>query len=262
MPSRKIAVIGAGFIHTYHCQSLQTLCREYPHYSLDTICDISEQRAKVACDRFDFAEYSTSLDQLLERDDIYAASVLVPPQDMMDTALKLFDRGIHCILEKPPGKNPEEVARLAEAAREKNVKVVVALNRRFIPLMSRLKKIIAELDNGPELIDAKMFRHGRSEPEFAYSTGVHVMDAMCFLMGRVKELSVNRYQQKGNRAFSYLVEFKYESGASGKLSILPEVGYNIEHYEVHGAEFSARVETPLDGMIDYPGRLSVQQDLG
>ena len=262
MSSRKIAVIGAGFIHTYHCQSLRELCNEFPGYSLDTICDLSDQRARLARDRFGFAEYVTSLDQLLERDDIYAASVLVPPSAMLDTALKLFERGIHCILEKPPGKNPAEVAQLAQAAGEKNIKVVVALNRRFIPLMARLKKIISGLEHQPGLIEAKMFRHRRSEPEFAYGTGVHVIDAMCFLMGRVKELEVLKYRQKGNLADSYLVDFKYENGAAGKLKILPECGYNIEHYEVHGAEFSARLEAPLDGMVDYPGKLSIYKSWG
>ncbi|MFH1068156.1 MAG: Gfo/Idh/MocA family oxidoreductase [Candidatus Glassbacteria bacterium] len=257
MAVKRIAAVGAGYISQFHFAALERIRRARPDWQLAAVCDLDLRKARQAAEKYGFGAAYGSLPEMFGAEKIDAAVVLVPPLVMKETALAFFERGIPCLLEKPPGMNVEEVDELIEARRKADLTCVVAFNRRFVPLMQRLKEIAGSQKNPPELVEAWIVRHNRSEEEFACGTAIHPIDAMCYLAGRVKELTVEKYRQPGNRAPSYLVEFRYESGMRGRLTVLPEAGVNYECYHLHGAEFSALLETPLDGSIDYPGRLTV-----
>ena len=239
MSSKKIAVVGAGYISQFHFAALQRICRSGAGWQLAAVCDLDLKKASQAAEKYGFAKAYATLAELFRAEKIDAAVVLVPPQAMKSTALAFFERGIPCLLEKPPGMSLAEVDELIEARIKAGVTCVVAFNRRFVPLLQRLKEVADSQENPPKLIEAWIVRHARTEAEFAYGTAIHPVNAMCYLAGRVRELTVEKYVQPGNRAASYLVDFRYESGARGRLSILPEAGVNYERYHLHGSEFSA-----------------------
>jgi len=252
----RIGVVGAGYISQhYHCPALKNLSRKYPQLELAAICDLRLERAAELAATFGFGAHYTDYTRMLEQQELDGAYILVDPAHLKEVAMEFIHRGIPLLLEKPPGKSSDEVRELIAAAEEKGVSPLVALNRRFMPLVQRMRKLIEQLGRPPQVLVAQMLRHQRTEEDFAYSTAVHAVDLMRYLGGDVCELRVEKFSPAGNQACSYLVDFLFESGLRGRLSILPEAGLNVERYTVHGSNYTVMLEAPLEWTVDYPGRL-------
>ena len=266
MAKARIAVIGAGYIsRSYHCPALVKLKEKRPWLELTAVCDIMPERAREAADEFGFAAHYNNLEDLLAREKIDAAYILIDPGSIKEAAATFIRRGIPCLIEKPPGKNSAEVRELAETAGDCGVACLVALNRRFMPLVLRAKKIVEDRAEPAQLIEVQMLRHRRTDPDFAYSTAVHAVDTMRCLLGVVKKIRVEKQLFPGNSTHSYLVDMEFVSGTLGRLSIMPEAGLNVERYAVHGNGYSLMLEAPLDWTVDFPGRIVfrhvVQQEM-
>ncbi|MEA2064148.1 MAG: Gfo/Idh/MocA family oxidoreductase [Gemmatimonadota bacterium] len=253
----RLAVIGAGYISThYHCPALARLAQGNPRYELAAVCDTAHSRASEAAGRFGFANHYMDVDSLLKKEKIDAAWILVDPGNISQVATAFIRRSIPCLIEKPPGKDVAQVRRLAENLSQCGVPCLVALNRRFMPLAVRAKEIIDSFPAPAQLIETQMLRHNRIEPEFAYSTAVHAVDLMRYLIGDVREIRVEKLLLNGNRGNSYLVDMEFTSGTRGRLTIMPEAGLNAERYTVHASGRSLIFHAPLEWTVDFPGRIS------
>ena len=86
-----------------------------------------------------------SWEKILDRPK-FADFVIIATQDQMHTApaLKAIELGYDILLEKPIAPTPEECKKIAEAAKEKGVKVLVCHVLRYTPLYSTLKKLLEE----------------------------------------------------------------------------------------------------------------------
>ena len=256
MKKKRIAVIGAGYIsHDYHCPALAKLKKKYPWIELAAVCDLIPERAREAANVFGFKKEYTDIGVLLNEEKIDAAYILVLPDHIKDVASRFIRRGIPCLIEKPPGKNSAEVKELLEMAGKHKVPTLVALNRRFMPLAVRVKEIINSLENKPQVIEAQILRYRRDDKIFAFSTAVHSMDLMRFFMGDVSSFEADKHLMQDNQVHSYLLDFKYRSGALGRLTIWPEAGMDLERYAIHGKDFSLFFEAPLEWTADFPGRI-------
>jgi len=256
LKSLNIGVVGAGYIsQSYHCPALKRLRQKNPRITLAAICDLDQSRARELASSFGFTSCYTDLSEMLEKETLDGAYILIDPGHIKEMALEFIGRGIPLLVEKPPGRTSGEVRELKEAAAQNRVPCLVALNRRFIPLVERTKKLLEEAGSPAQLMIGEMLRCKRTEEEFAYGTAVHAVDLMRYLGGDVKEVQVKKLSLAGNSSFSYLVDFVFKSGLLGSLSILPEVGFEAERYTVHGHDFTVRLEAPLEWTVDYPGRL-------
>lgn len=256
MEKIRAAVIGAGYISRgFHCPALGRLSGKYPALDLAAICDTVPGRAAEVGREFGFRTWYESLDSLLEKEEIDAAWILTPPASIPELALRFIGRGIPLFLEKPPGSGSADVERLISAAAEHKVPCLVALNRRFIPLVKRFRELIGGPDNPVQAVEGLMLRHGRRDEDFGYGTAVHALDMMRHLGGDARRVEVNRIQFDKNERPSYFVDYHFRSGARGRLSILPEAGLNVERYTVHAHGVTAILEAPLDWTVDYPGRI-------
>jgi predicted dehydrogenase len=254
---KRISVIGAGYIsRCYHCPALVKLKDKNPWVELAAVCDLVPERAREAANVFGFKNVYTDIESLLNEEKVDAAYILIDPGHIKDAASRFIRRGIPCLIEKPPGKNSSEVKELLETARTYKVPCLVALNRRFMPLAVRAKEILNSLEHQPQIIEAQILRHKRTDNDFAFSTAVHSMDLMRFFMGDVLSFEVEKQLMQDNQVHSYLVDFKYRTGALGRLTIWPEAGVDLERYTIHGHDFSLFFEAPLEWTADFPGRIS------
>ena len=256
MKRLRIGVVGAGFIsRTYHCPSLTQLKRKYPQLELASICDVDEKATRELAGRFGFARVYTDSGEMIVSEKLDGALILVNPESMKKVALQFIRHRIPVLLEKPPGRDSSEVRELISAAKKHGVATLVALNRRFMPLARSMKELLGQAERPPQLLTAEMLRHERTEPEFAFGTAVHAIDLMRYLGGDVAGLRVKKLELASNKAPAYFVEFDFESGLLGRLSILPETGMEAERYTAHGNDWTVTLEAPLDWTVDYPGRL-------
>jgi predicted dehydrogenase len=117
------------------------------------------------------------------------------------------------LVEKPLGCNLDEAEQLASMLA--NHPHMISLNRRFDPGVALARQWMSE-QSPPRRADGVMLRRNRREEDFIWSTGVHLTDLMCFLVGEDK---------------------------IGDIKIKPACGEVAEYVDVFGDDWSLRIHT-------------------
>jgi predicted dehydrogenase len=113
MKSIRTAVIGAGGIaNAVHLPALAQIhqCR------IVAVCDLLEERARQAADRYAVPGVYTSHRQMLDTEHPDAVFVLVRPDETFRVTLDCLRAGCHVMVEKPPGVTRYQAETLARAA--------------------------------------------------------------------------------------------------------------------------------------------------
>jgi predicted dehydrogenase len=117
---------------------------------------------------------------------------------------------------------------------------MVSVNRRFMPYLNQAKSWANSI--GPlKYVRATQVRHARNEPDFVWSTAIHVLDALRHVAGEVTEFHTEVHRQGGLSTVWYVVSLRFESGATGRIEILPTAGMVEESYDLFGEGFRGRV---------------------
>jgi predicted dehydrogenase len=114
------------------------------------------------------------------------------------------------------------------------------VNRRFMPYLNQAKSWTRNI--GPLVyVRATQVRHARCEPDFIWSTAIHVLDALRHLAGEVASFQTEVHRQLDLSTIWYEVLLRFESGTQGRIEVLPTAGMVEESYELFGEGFRARV---------------------
>jgi len=251
MKRLRVAVIGAGSIaRRYHLPALKRLSAENESIALSAVCDTRVERAEAARESFGFQTAYENYRAMLDAESPDALWVLVPYPVMRQIAGSVLSQGIPTLMEKPPGSNARETLELAEIAARHDAPNQVAFNRRYAPLITRMKALLAE--SGPvEGLSCQFFRHDRLDPHFAYGTGLHGLDALRFLgPGEVVEINT-RESGRG----SALVTLGFDDGTLATMEMRPRVGARTERYTAHAADRTVVIDGFIDWLTHYPGYL-------
>lgn len=161
-------------------------------------------------------------------------------EQIVPEAMRLLKRGIPCVIEKPLGTSLAEAEKLARTARETNTPHMVSVNRRFLPYLNTARSWISEI--GPlRYVRATQVRIARSEPDFIWSTAIHVLDALRSIAGEISDFEADVQGGHGSSALWYVISLRFESGVSARIEVLPTAGMVEESYELFGEGFRARV---------------------
>jgi myo-inositol 2-dehydrogenase / D-chiro-inositol 1-dehydrogenase len=224
-------------------------------------CDVDAARAERGR-RFGFARaYTDALEMIdIERPD--AAALVVPDTLTASLGVRLLERGVPLLIEKPPGRTVDEVDQLIAAAdpgRGRAVPHQVAFNRRFAPLVQEARRRLAAL--GPptviQHVHYEMTRVDRREPDFS-TTAIHGLDAVRFLADADYAQARLRYQplsSLGPGVANIFVDAVMTSGATAHLAFCPCAGVVAERAAIHAASQTLLVRIPMWGAFDSPGRL-------
>jgi UDP-N-acetylglucosamine 3-dehydrogenase len=183
MSKVRIAVIGAGRMGAFHIETLEKI----DTMELVAIAEPDEALARERIGRRPidwFADYR----DMLSRADIDAVCVCVPSNRHARVALDAIAAGKHALVEKPIATTLPDGLRMAAAAREAGVKLMIGHIERFNPAVSKLAELIAEGRVG------KVFRVHATRvgplPTRILDAGVtidlatHDLDIMQFVLGR------------------------------------------------------------------------------
>ncbi len=176
MEKLKIGFIGGGDVfEKHHYPTLQHL----PQYNLIAVSDTeSLQLDKLAKEYnipFLFSDYREMLNLPLD-----IAAVCSPVTTHTEIALDILDAGKHLFLEKPAAFSVQECDSLIEKAKASTGKIIIGYNQRYIPNITKAKKIV---DSG-ELGEIQAI-------QFLFSSGHHVTELPEW----------RKYRQKGGGAF-------------------------------------------------------------
>jgi predicted dehydrogenase len=132
-----IAFIGAGGIAGNHFDTLEDL----DGADVVAICDVDEDAAAAAGERFDAATFADH-EAMLDETDLDALFVCLPPFAHEGQEVDAAERGIDLFVEKPLALD-RETAREVEAAVEENgVVAQVGYNWRYSPGVERAREIL------------------------------------------------------------------------------------------------------------------------
>ena len=210
--------------------------------SLSAACDLRRARAVVFCEKYGFARAYQDLNQMLANEQLDACIAVVPVEHIAEIGIRLLQANIPCVVEKPLGTTLDEAKRLRDVARATNTINMVSVNRRFMPLLNR--GIEWAINAGAlRYVRATMTRHARTEPDFLRPTAIHAFDTMRFIAGDVSTAEIRTLNT--NPPYWHAIDLHFESGARGRIDVLPTAGLLEETYELMGAGFRTLVTSPF-----------------
>ncbi len=139
MKKFKVAVIGCGTISVMHLDSIVNfdLCE------LVAVCDIKEDRAKKAAEKYN-TKYYTDYKLMLENEELDAVHLCLPHYIHTDVSQYVLTKGVNVLCEKPMSidyKSAEDTVLLAE---EKGLKYGIIFQCRYNTPACLVKKRITD----------------------------------------------------------------------------------------------------------------------
>ncbi len=261
----KFCMVGCGeHAFSSHGPAQAQYARTHGNLSLAACCDVDRARAERYRERFAFARSYDDLQAMLQSERPDAVALAVPVSATCAIGSCILEQGFPLLLEKPPGETTAEVDRLMAAAGRGGhggelVPHQVAFNRRYVPLIVALRRILDDLgpDEAPQHIRYEMVRVDRRDPDFS-TTAVHAIDAVRFLAQSDFADVRFRYQelpQFGAGVANIFMDAVMRSGATAHLAFCPVAGVVVERAEVHARDRTYFLDIPMWNAFDAPGHL-------
>jgi len=248
MEKTNIALIGAGgMANSVHYPSLF----EFEDVNLVALCDLVESKLQATAEQFEIENTFTNYNQMIEATSPSAVYVLMPPQHLFEPVMHSLAQGLDVFIEKPPALTLHQIKEMARLAEKNDCKTMVGFNRRFIPLMQKVKSIVDR--NGPIIQCMSTFH--KNSPSALYYNGaidvltcdaIHAVDTLRWMGGgEVKAVAsdINAFDSERENSFNAIV--KFDSGASGYLCTNWAVGARIHIFEMHAHGISAYINPDL-----------------
>lgn len=252
----RICVVGCGEMATGgHGPSYVKYAASHPGTVLAGCCDIHAERAETFREKFGFQKAYTDYEQMLDEIHPDVVCLISPVHATCELAVSIFKKGYAVLMEKPPGRNRQEIERMMQAAQEAGVSARSAFNRRYTPLTVRLK----ELMGGERIrsITYQMYRRDRTDADFS-TTAIHAIDAVKHIAGsdyRSVDFVYQELPECGPCVANIFMTGSMENGAVSQLTLVPMGGTVVERVTVNTDQASYFVELPFWNNPDSPGRL-------
>ena len=231
----RVAIAGCGeHSRTSHAAPLARYAAAYPNeIELVATCDLNLDRAVEFCRSFGFVRPYKDLDEMLRAEQPDACVSVMPIEKIVEVGIKLLERRLPCVIEKPLGTSLTEIEKLAQVARDTQTPHMVSVNRRFMPYLNRARSWM----HGPlRYVRASQVRHQRDEADFIWSTAIHALDALRYVAGEIATFDVIQ-----PTALWYVISLRFASGTIGQIEVLPTAGMVEESYEFFAEGCRARV---------------------
>ena len=248
----KAAMIGAGGRAT---RAHYPVLADADDVSLEAVCDLDPERLAHAGDAFDIPRRYTDYHRMLDEIDCDVVYAIMQPYHVCQVAVDALDAGKHVMVEKPPGANSTEAARIAAAARRNDRLACVALQRRWTPLMRAAKERIEA--HGPiRFVLAGMHKHPAMQPpeslriNVMYDRDIHMVDFIRWVCGgewdEAHARVDNAYTNWTNATQSVIA---FTSGALAVHTAIGHAGSRYYRIELHGNGISAYLRPPSYGEV-------------
>lgn len=253
----RICLIGCGYMATAgHGPMLRKYASMRPGTELAACCDISRDKAEAFAASFGFIRALTDVDEMLDIIKPDGVVLAVPIELTARLAVKVLQRRIPLLTEKPPGITMDEGNAIVAVARAAGVPVSAAFNRRTMPLIETLMKQIEAIGQGIDSVSIEMHRVCRTDPDFSM-TAIHDIDLARYLCQsdyRTADIHYHIHEDMAPAA-DIAILAECESGALVSLGFFPMCGTLTERITVRLHEHTLYAELPIYGSSDSPGRI-------
>ena len=254
MSKLQVAVIGCGGRGRGHMKILS----EFDDTDLVAVCDPVEGARNNAADMFNVSNRYESIEALLDGETLDAIFVATPAHLNGEAALPCFERGVHTLLEKPPGMSVAETAALRSAAEQTGAKGMVGWNRRFHPIIVEAKRqvtargpvtqIVGEFHKSITRLTGRFPEHLMDN--MFLETPIHALDAI----RAIAEADVQEVHSVVQRTISdykdvHAALILFDNGCVAQHIANYTTDARLERYEIHGRDISAYLEGVSHGTI-------------
>lgn len=197
-------------------------------------CDIREEAAQRAAERFRAPRFYTDYRLLLERERLDGVLIAAPPAVHVAVGVEALERGLHVFTEKPPAMTARDAKRFRDAARNKPLKTLVGTVQRHCPVNRMAKELLEKPEFGKPLVyqaryvcpgpgmrmDWGMNRNSEEEMFrfFLLDHVIHHLDLARFFMGEIESVFTMRSRTKGEQ-YAAVIHYRFESGIVGSQTI-------------------------------------------
>lgn len=193
MKKIRVAVVGAGNMGKNHI-------RNYLKNDVVELVAISDpiDSASEIIDPKTTRHY-TSCDEMLNKEQLDAVSIVVPTPMHYKIATQTIGRGIHTLLEKPIASTIAQANKLTMLAEEKNTIFTVGHIERYNPIVNKLYKLInsGRLGEISSIVCRRVGGFPAAQPstDVVLDLAIHDVDIISYLMqGKPKLLAVHGSQ--------------------------------------------------------------------
>lgn len=196
--------------------------------------------ARAFCAKHDL-RFSTDLADLLAEPSIQAVVFATPHSQHADQVARAAAAGKHVFVEKPFTLDLASAERAAEACRRAGVVLALGHNRRFLPAIAEMKRLVAAKALG-EILHLEgafsgnfglgyrpgIWRATREESPAGGMTamGIHIIDAFIHLAGEIRSARCESQRKVLSVELDDTTSalFRFAGGATGYLSTLTATG--------------------------------------
>lgn len=245
MEKVRVGMIGAGgMANSVHYPSLA----EFDDAEIYAISDLNEDRLNKTADKYNVQKRYKDYIKMISEVELDAVYIVMPPHHLFDLVIQCLNRKLHVFIEKPPGVTPEQTRNMALTAEKNNCLTMVGFNRRFIPLMVKVREMVEE--RGPILQCAATFYKNSigAGPYYAGAIdiltcdAIHAVDTLRWIGGEVEAVASDIRKLHADYDNSFNALMRFENGATGFLLTNWVVGKRVHVFEMHAKGISAFVD--------------------
>ena len=261
MKKVRICVVGAGnFARSVHGPSYNLLRSGDPDVEYAAVADLEPEKAKSFAAMFNIPRAYGDWREMAAREKPDGICVLTGVAATSRTASEVLSEGIPVMMEKPPGRNREEILQLIEASKRGRAPAMVAFNRRYSPLLTQMLRILKEECREPvEHVRCDFYRSERMDADFS-TTSIHGIDAIRHLAGGAYLDAQFIYQglPREKPTWNIFVNADFDNGVHGVISFIPSTGALFERYTVTTRHWTLAAHAVIPGGgCDVPGWIEV-----
>ncbi|WP_196772776.1 Gfo/Idh/MocA family protein [Pseudodesulfovibrio alkaliphilus] len=209
----KVGVVGLGWMGRVHLRNYT----EMAGVQVIGVVDVDSKAREEVATQFGVAAFAT-LEDLLEHE-LDAISVCVPTSLHHEAGLKIIEKKINLIIEKPLAATAAEGEELVRRAGDMGVALMVGHVERFNPAVARVKELV-----GDDVISIQIERVGPYPPRIqdvgvVKDLGSHDIDLIRHITGsEFKSVNAVMSTTLGKHEDSALITAQMENGALASIS--------------------------------------------
>ena len=260
MDKVRFVLVGAGRAGMVHGRNLTNYI---PEAELVAIVDIDESRARQSAEEVGVKKYSTSLDDILKKENIDAVCIGSLTFTHREIVEKATAAGKHVFSEKPLAQNLEEAKKIKEVVNKTGIKFQIGFMRRYDPAIRKAYQmvqdgiigdlvVIKSTGRGPGLPPAWIWDRSKSGGMLA-EVSAHDIDSVLWFTGKKPERiymeAKNFKSPQASEKFPdfydhYIVTIPFQDGPLGSIDGGCPVGYAYDgRMEILGNKGMIRIGT-------------------
>ncbi len=236
-----IGVIGVGGIaNGVHFPSLMNI----DNVAITAVCDIIEERAAEAAAKYSIPSFYSNYREMIKKETLDAVFVLVQPDQIFRITLDCLNQGLDVFAEKPSGITSYQAQTLLRKSRETDRILQIGLNRRYIPLVRHVVRLMKETTKITQ-VEGTFIKHASADFYDGCANAlecdtIHSIDLVRWIAGGnpVKAATVmGKVNSEVPNLWSSV--FLFDNDVTGIIKANYQAGGRVHTFEIHGPGASA-----------------------